>query len=439
MAPRNKNYDFLPSIIAVMERPPAFCTRIVSVLIVLLTVIAGLWAFFSKVDIVVSAQGEIVPAGQVKVVQATEQGIVQKIFVDDGKFVEAGENLIELDGTASKAEQTRLRIERDRGLLKVQRLRAELGQPVDIGAGTRLTARAIETERELYQANERHFTDTLAQLESERREARAAREVSRRQADKLRIRIAHLQSTLDKKRSQADAGLIPKQEVEDIAFELQAARKELGVQEEKTRQARFRLDAAKEALTSAEMERRSRLYRELAAAEHELESVAQDLIKARERLKHQVVRAPVSGVVQQLTVHTLGAFVQRGEQLLVIVPKDAGLQMDARIPNKDIGFVESGHPVRVKVDAFEFTRYGHIDGRLHWVGSDAVMDEQKGPVYPARVSLSTTSMPNRVGGRDAMVVPGMQATADIVIGQRRLMDYFIAPLLRYRDESLRER
>lgn len=439
MARHSKDYDFLPSIVAVMERPPAFYTRIVSLLIILLTVIAGLWAFFAKTDIVVSAQGEIVPAGRVKVVQATEQGIVRKILVDDGKLVTAGDDLIVLDGTASRADRTRLRLERDRAMLKVQRLRAELGEPVKVGAGTSLSPRAIKTERELYNANEEHFADTLAQLQSNRREARAAREVSRRQADKLTTRIQQLQSTLTRKRDQAAGGLIPGQEVEEVEFELQAARKELRVQEEKTQQAGIRVKAAEEKLQSADRERKSRLYRELATAEHELESVEQDLIKAGQRLKRQVVTAPVSGVVQQLSVHTLGAFVQRGEQLLVIVPENAGLQMDAKILNKDIGFVESGYPARIKVDAFEFTRYGHIDGQLQWIGSDAMVDEQKGPVYPARVSLGSTSMPNRAGEIDAVVVPGMQATADIVIGQRRLMEYFIAPLLRYRDESLRER
>ncbi|MDZ7839511.1 MAG: HlyD family type I secretion periplasmic adaptor subunit [Gammaproteobacteria bacterium] len=439
MARHSRDYDFLPSIVAVMERPPAFYTRIVSALVILLAVIAGSWAFFSKTDIVVSAQGEIVPDGRVKVVQAAEQGIVRKIFVDDGKVVEAGDKLIELDGTTSRAEQMRLRIERDRALLKVQRLRTELGQPVELGAGTDLSPGVIETERDLYQANERHFADTVAQLANKRREAHAAREVSRRQADKLRTQISHLQSTLARKRTQADKGLIPGQEAEDVEFELQAARKELRVQEEKTQQSEIRLHAAKEKMESAALERRSRLLRELATAEHELQSVEQELVKAGHRLKGQAVQAPVSGVVQQLSVHTLGAFVQRGEQLLVIVPEGVGLQMDATILNKDIGFVESGHPARVKVDAFEFTRYGHIDGRLQWVGSDAMVDEQKGPVYPARVSLSSTSLPNRTGTHDAVVVPGMQATADIVIGQRRLMEYFIAPLLRYRDESLRER
>lgn len=439
MARHSKDYDFLPSIVTVMERPPAFYTRIVSVLIILLTVIAGLWAFFAQVDIVVSAQGEIVPAGRVKMVQATEQGIVRKISVDDGKLVEAGDELIVLDGTASRADRTRLRLERDRAVLKVQRLRAELGEPVKVGAGTNLPPRALETERELYKANEEHFADTLTQLQNNRREASAAREVSRRQADKLKTRIKQLQSTLKRKRAQAAGGLIPAQEVEEVEFELQATRKELRVQDEKTRQATIRLKTAEEKLQSAGRERKSRLYRELATAEHELESVEQDLIKAGQRLKRQVVTAPVSGVVQQLSVHTLGAFVKRGEQLLVIVPENTGLQMDAKILNKDIGFVESGYPARIKVDAFEFTRYGHIDGRLQWIGSDAMVDEQKGPVYPARVSLGSTSMPNRAEEIDAVVVPGMQATADIVIGQRRLMEYFIAPLLRYRDESLRER
>jgi len=439
MARDKDTYDFLPSVVAAMERPPAFYTRVVSLLIVTLVVLAGLWAFLSRVDIIVSAQGEIVPAGRVKVVQAADQGIVRQIFVDDGEVVDAGAALIELDSTTSKAEEAQLEIKRVRAVLTVQRLRAELGQPVEIGAGVDLPRSAIETEKRLYEANETVFTETVAQLEHKRNEARAAREVSRRQLDKLHTRIEHLERKLDKKRVHAEQGLVPGEEVEDVQFQLQTVRKELGVYKEKTREAAIRLNAADEKLESARMERTSKLYDRLAKAEHELKTTEQELIKARQRTAHQVLKAPVAGVVHQLNVHTIGAVVKRGQKLLVIVPKDAGLEMDAEILNKDVGFIEEDQPVRVKVDAFEFTRYGHIEGNLQWVGSDAMVDERKGPVYPARVALLATTMPNQSGGREAVVVPGMEATADIIIGQRRLIEYFIAPLLRYRDQSLRER
>jgi hemolysin D len=439
MARDKDSYDFMPSIVAVMERPPVLHTRIISALVILLILIAGYWTFASRVDIIVSAQGEIVPAGRVKVIQAADQGVVRRILVGDGQIVEEGTALIELDGTSIKAEETRLAIQRGRVMLTVQRLRAELGESVKIGAGIDLPPPAIETEKGLYTANTGFFLETVSQLEHKLDEASAAREVTRRQVDKLRTRIDHLEARLTKKREQAKVGLIPGQEVEDTEFELRAARKELAIYEEKLQETAIRITAARERIRSARVERESGLYEALAQAEHELKSIEQDLVKARQRSAYQVLRAPVSGMVQQLSVHTIGAVVQRGERLLVIVPTEAGLQMDARILNKDIGFVDTDQPARVKVDAFEFTRYGHLEGRLQWVGSDAVVDEEKGPVYPARISLASMSMQNRVGGRDAAVVPGMRATADIVVGERRLIEYFVAPLLRYRDESLRER
>lgn len=439
MARDKDSHDFLPSIVAVMERPPVPHTRIVSALVVLLAVIAGSWAFTSRVDIIVSAQGEIVPAGRVKVVQAADQGVVREILVDDGQVVDEGVALIELDSTSIEAEETQLAIRRDQALLTVQRLRAELGEPVVIGTGVDLPPPAIETEKSLYKANKELFVETVSQLKHKRDEARAAREISLRQIDKLEARIVHLESRLIRTRDQAETGLIPGREADDVEFELHEARKELAIFEERLQETAIRIIAAREKIQSARTERDRGLYQTLTQAEHELKSIDQDLIKTRRKGAYQILRAPVSGVVQQLNVHTIGAVVQRGEKLLVIVPEDAGLQMVARILNKDVGFVDAEQPARVKVDAFEFTRYGHIDGRLQWVGSDAVVDEEKGPVYPARISLASMSMQNRVGGRDANVVSGMRATADIVIGERRLIEYFLAPLLRYKDESLRER
>lgn len=439
MARDKDSYDFMPSIVAVMERPPVLHTRVISAMVVLLAMIACVWAFTSRVDIIVSAQGEIVPAGRVKVVQAADQGVVRKILVDDGRFVEEGTALIELDSTSTEADETQLAIRRDRVTLTVQRLRAELGESVEIGAGVDLPLPAIETEKALYKANRDFFAETLSQLEYKRDEARAARAVSLRQIDKLEARSDHLEARLARTRDHADAGLVPGREVEDVEFELHEVRKELVIFEERLQETAIRIDAAGEKIQSARIERDSALYQALTQAEHELQSIEQDLVKARNRSAYQILRAPVSGVVQQLNVHTIGAVVQQGEKLLVIVPEDAGLELDARILNKDVGFVDAEQPARVKVDAFEFTRYGHIDGRLQWVGSDAVVDEEKGPVYPARIALASLSMQNHVGGRDANVVPGMRATADIVVGERRLIEYFMAPLLRYKDESLRER
>jgi len=439
MARDPTHHDFVPAIVAAMERPPAALTRVVSMLIVLLAVAGGAWAYLSRVDIVVSARGEIVPAGRVKVVQAAADGVVREIFVGDGEVIEKGAPLIELDRTASEAREAQLRIRMGRVLLTIQRLRTELGEPVEIGTGINVPEGAMDTERRLLESNQQYFRKQRAQLVHARDEALAAREVSRRRVDKLRTRVRQLKDRLARRREQAELGLVPGQEVTELRFELENADKDLSIATEELRESGIRLRAAAERLRTVRADRRRALYRELADAEQELETVKQELVKARRRSAHQLIKAPVAGVVQQLAVHTVGAVVARTQKLMVIVPGNAGLEMDAEILNKDIGFVHRDQSARVKVDAFEFTRYGHIDGRLEWVGGDAVVDEQKGPVYPVRIALSGDSMPNPAGAGEARIVPGMQATADIVVGERRLIEYFVAPLLRYRDQSLRER
>jgi len=124
---------------------------------------------------------------------------------------------------------------------------------------------------------------------------------------------------------------------------------------------------------------------------------------------------------------------------MVVVPIDGGLEVQANVLNRDIGFVDTGQAVSVKVDAYPFTRHGDLGGVLEWVGKDSVVDQTLGPVYPVRVSLQQYEVPKEVNGRQGEVSPGMTVTADIRIGRRRIIEYFLGPILRYKDRSLRER
>ena len=141
--------------------------------------------------------------------------------------------------------------------------------------------------------------------------------------------------------------------------------------------------------------------------------------------------------MQQLAVHTRGGVVKAGDPLMVIVPESATLELEAMVLNKDIGFVHEGQPVEIKLEAFPFTKYGVIDGEVAHIARDAVNDEKLGLVYPTRVLMKENTI--RVSGRDVLLGPGMAATAEIRTGKRRLIEFFLAPLLRYKDEALRER
>lgn len=145
----------------------------------------------------------------------------------------------------------------------------------------------------------------------------------------------------------------------------------------------------------------------------------------------------MSGTVQQLAVHTIGGVVTPAQPLLVIVPKEQSLEVEAFIENKDIGFVFAGQDVEVKVETFPFTKYGTIPAKVVHVSNDALNDEKRGLIYAARVKLSKSTM--QLEKKIVNLSPGMAVTAEIKTGKRRVVEYFLSPLMQYKDESLRER
>jgi hemolysin D len=208
--------------------------------------------------------------------------------------------------------------------------------------------------------------------------------------------------------------------------------------------------------TAAEYQRT--LFDELTKAEQKAAGLAQDVIKAEQRTKLQYLTAPVDGVVQQLAVHTIGGVVTPAQALAVIVPQDSRLEIEAMVPNRDIGFVEAGQEAAIKIDTFSFTRYGLLHGKVLNVSQDAIArdkpqdqstdksqkadqasSEPRGQelVYAARVSLDRTQM--QIENKLVNLAPGMAVTVEIKTGSRRIIAYLLSPILRYAHESLRER
>jgi len=176
---------------------------------------------------------------------------------------------------------------------------------------------------------------------------------------------------------------------------------------------------------------------EYLAAETKAASLAQEVVKARQRHALQRLTAPLDGEVQQLAVHTVGGVVTPAQQLLVVVPYEHQLEVEAMVENKDIGFVKRGQPVEVKVETFPFTRYGLIGGRIVSISNDAVQLEKGGLVYPARIALARSVI--QVEGQPVKLAPGMAVTAEIKTGTRRLIEFFLSPLLKSVQETARER
>lgn len=214
---------------------------------------------------------------------------------------------------------------------------------------------------------------------------------------------------------------------------------ELAVLKERQKEADSALKAAEFARAQALAEQASRTSAELAEARRRWQAGQQEAIKAAYREEHQVLTAPMAGTVQQLAVHTVGGVVNPAQGLMVVVPQEGGIEVEAQVLNKDVGFLRVGMPATVKLDAFEFTKFGALDGVVQWIAADAVKDERLGSYYPVRIALKGTHLPVAVGGQHPVARLGMAVTADVLIGQRKAYEFFLGPLLKYQKESLRER
>jgi hemolysin D len=234
--------------------------------------------------------------------------------------------------------------------------------------------------------------------------------------------------------------------------------KELAVQESHLHEAEAALAAIIETRAQAAAEYRRTRLGELATAEAKAAGLAQDVVKASERSRLQILRAPVDGTVQQLAIHTVGGVVTPAQALLEVVPLDSRLEIEAMVQNRDVGFVRAGQQAEIKVDTFSFTKYGLLHGTVLNVSADSI-DRSKPPtdpnnlnkpstdsasepaghelVYAAHVSLDRTSMD--VDGNNVPLSPGMAVNVEIKTGAQRVITYFLSPLLRFKQESLRER
>lgn len=435
--------QFLPAALALQETPVSPLPRVMMWSLVAFALIALIWAFFGRIDVVASAAGRIIPGDRTKIIQPIETAIVKAIHVRDGDEVIAGQTLIELDATDATADSERLANELRAARLQAARARALLAAYSSMVTVPRL-ANLEGIDRSRLEA-EQHL------LEGQYHEYRAKR--SKLDAD-IAKREAELQATRELLAKLEQTAPIARQRAEDYKNLLNQnfvsrhgylEREQQRIEQEgdlaslrsKTVELKSALLEATQQRNALAAEAKRIALDSLNEAERKIVSATQDLIKAEQHGKLLRLNAPVSGTIQQLAVHTVGGVVTPAQPLLAVVPREHALEVEAFIENKDIGFVFAGQPVEVKVETFPYTKYGTIPAKVVHVSNDAINDEKRGLIYAARVKLSKATM--RVEKKVVNLSPGMAVTAEIKTGKRRVIEYFLSPLMQYKDESLRER
>jgi len=427
---------FLPAALSLQETPAHPAPRRVAWVICALFVIALAWAIFGQIDIVAVAQGRIVVSERTKTLQPLETSVVKRVLVKDGDAVQAGQVLVELDATNASADGASVQ-EQLSSMVSEERRTTALMAALKSGRMPALPQGSSARDNAQLQAEWQDITAKLAKLSAEQ---------TRREAEIATVRqtIAKLEATLpiaqqreaDFKRL-SEEGFIAGHAGQDRTRERIEQERDLATQRARLAEAQATLAESANTRSAYLAETQRALSDRQAQAISKRTQLTQELSKTERRTRLTQMTAPVAGTVQQVAVHTEGGVVTEAQVLMIIVPKDAQVTAEVVIDNKDIGFVNAGQVAAIKLETFPFTRYGTVEAKVSSVTADAVNDEKRGAIFPATLALSQNSIV--VDGKRIHLSPGMNVTAEIKTGKRRVIDYLLSPVQTAVSESMGER
>jgi hemolysin D len=456
--------EFQAAAIEILETPPSPTGRLLGFTVMVSVTAALAWSIVGRLDVFAALEGKVVPIGQVKVIQPLITGTVKTVHVKQGQEVAEGDLLIELDPTEQTADRTRLEEDLNTSLTAALRLRtamdavikggevseARLPAAPDGGASASVQALqeyVLKQTLLAYDAEQRSFAGDITQKQTELKRIEAT------VVERLKL-ISLMEERLGMIESLTKTGSASRSTYLERAEMLFQQRAELAKDQGQVPETQAAVEALRRRAEQRKQAFLQEQTKELEDTEKRLAAVRQELKKARQKEIQSRLLAPVAGSAQQLSVHTIGQVVTTGQQLMIVVPKGTKLEVEANLLNRDKGFVREGQEARIKVETFDFTKYGVIDGVVTNVSNDAVSlgqnGQQPGPqqpqaaaavtgalVFPVHIALSRETI--RVDGEELRLTPGMSVVAEVKTGNRRVIEYLLSPLLKLKDEAFRER
>ncbi|MGS5085009.1 HlyD family type I secretion periplasmic adaptor subunit [Hydrogenophaga sp. A37] len=434
--------QFLPAALSLQETPVSPAPRVAMWLIIAFALLALLWSIFGQIDVVATAQGKIVPNDRTKTIQPFETASVRAIRVTDGQAVKAGDVLIELDPTSARADVDRVRSELSAARLQVARSKAVLATFDGAGRATLVSPEGVDESS--FQEAQSLLEGQLAEYAA--KQSRIDAEIAQRVAElnSTQELVAKLEQTLPiaQQRAQNYKNLVDKNFVskhgyldrEQARIEQQA---DLASQKSRLQELGAAIRQARSQRTELSAETRRIHLDSVTEGQQKIAALEQEQLKADARNRLTTLTSPVDGTVQQLAIHTVGGVVTPAQALMIVVPHDANMEVEAFLENKDIGFVHPKQEAEIKVETFQYTKYGTIHAEVASVSRDAISDEKLGLIYATRLRMTRSDI--QVDGVPVTLSPGMAVSVEIKTGRRRIIEYFLAPLMRGASESLRER
>lgn len=423
------SHEFKPILSEIEDAPLSPIGRFTFWLVVSIITITILWVTIAKVDIVISAKGVVIADGESKIIQPLDTGVISKILVKEGDFVKKGQTLMEIDPATTEPQVESIQKNLEDTLLEIERLNATAsGKNFNVDK----TSSSADVQQNLYSASiatlnnqiavkNSEYEQTLDELKSAKEEKKIKQEILNNLSDKEH-RMSNVVDVIAFDEYQKVVN-----DVKTLKAEIIKLNYKINELNSKKIQINKEIRVIKEDFRSKNLDK---LADKIKSA-NELRSNADQIIF---RNSKQSIKSPCDGYVDKLFIHTIGGVVTPAQQLFAITPDNTPILVKAIVLNQDIGFVKEGMPASIKIDTFSFQKYGMIEGRVKTVSKNSIEDKKLGRVY--EVYITPLSHTLKVEGKDEEIRTGMSLNAEINVGKRRIIEFFIYPLIKYLDEGL---
>ena len=422
-------HEFHPLNVEIEDRPVNPLGRAILWIVIAIITFGLLWLFLARVDVVVSARGQVIPTGEIKVLQPIETGVISKINIKEGDYVTKGQVLMQID--PSVTENSLGVKQKDLEVLNFQIKRIEAllnNKPLFLDS---LLLEAKEQEK-LYIVQKDSLEEGILRYDMKLFQAQSQYQSSL--AEKSRLSMVLSKDKQRAKKLESVLDIIARKDYEELEKNILSLQQQVNMANYKVQESQKRINELKKEKSSFINQFKDTKYQELQTIQKEARNLESQINAIKFQNQKQSIISPADGYVAKLMINTIGGVVTPAEKLISIVPKDSPLIVKVNVLNQDIGFVKKEMLSKIKIDTFSFQKYGFFEGKIINVGNFSIDDEKLGPVYEVKIEPDGKTL--NVEGQERYLEAGMSVTAEIKVGKRRVIEFFIYPIIRYLDEGL---
>lgn len=438
---KKENSDFLSGIESILSTRPSKLLWLVPSLIGMLVLFIILWLTFSQIDVIAPSLGKTIPSSRMILIQAKETSTIEKINVKNGQSVKKGDLLVEFRNNVENFDNSSMKAKYETLLLKKIFLE-EMLKYIDTNnkekeiENNEISPNLLKLVNDKLNSHISSYYTEVKSLNAKIEKVVFEKKMIETEVKKLLKLLPFTQYKLEQMKKLVEKGLEPEISLKDLEEKYIEEKSNISIKEDEINKLSIQYEISKQELIQFKNNTKKELLEEFNKTTDELSTTLPEVNKSNYLLESKVIYAIEDGFIYNLNNGTSGRVAQSGEVIMELIPTSSPLEVEAKVLNRDIGFVHVGQEVKVKIDSFKFTKYGYIEGVVTNIAKSSILDEKLGEIYPVLIELKKDTM--RIDDKNIKLIPGMTCSVDIKIGKRRLIEYIISPMIRYKDEALRE-